>query len=188
METNEIVKEYQAAEKELLKVIEAVEVLEEGDLKNLEETIYRGIFQIGRRLMEGRMNKEKESEPVSTRIEEKCGHHQKLVGYRPKKIITLFGEVELKRAYYQCQVVECQEEEKLTQKCFHGKAPADEIWGLQGTRTTPGVQQYIGYLCSMLTFDEAAEAYRRFLPGKMSARQAMNEGSTSGYGVSGERR
>ena len=26
----------------------------------------------------------------------------------------------------------------------------------------------------MLTFDEAAEAYRRFLPGKMSARQALN--------------
>lgn len=174
METNELVKEYQAAEKELLKVIEAVEGLGEGDLKALEETIYRGIFQIGRKLMEGRINKGKESEPVSTRIEGKCGHHQKLVGYRPKKLLTLFGEVELKRAYYQCQVVEGQEEEEPTRKCSHGKAPADEIWGIQRTRTTPGVQQYVSYLCSMLTFDEAAETFRRFLPGKMSARQALN--------------
>jgi hypothetical protein len=97
-----------------------------------------------------------------------------LIGYRTKKLITLFGEVELKRAYYQCQVVEGQEEQELPQKCSHGRAPTDEQWGIAGTRTTPGVQQYISYLCSMLTFDEAAEAYRRFLPGKMSARQALN--------------
>src|SRR5260370_12864704 len=153
METNEIVKEYQAAEKEFLKVIEAVEELEEGDLKVLEETIYRGIFQIGRKLMEGRMNKGKESDPVPTSIEGKCGHHQKLVGYRPKKLLTLFGKVELKRAYYQCQVGKGQEEQEPTQKCSHGKAPAAEIWGIQGTRSTPGVQQYIGYFCSMLTFE-----------------------------------
>lgn len=36
------------------------------------------------------------------------------------------------------------------------------------------MQQHISYLCSMLTFDEAAEAFCRFLPGKMSARQALN--------------
>jgi hypothetical protein len=174
METNEIAIQYQAAEKELLKLIEAVEGIEEGDLKALEETIYQGMFQIGRKLMGGRMNKRKRSEPVSTRIEGKCGHDQKLVGYRTKKLLTLFGEIELKRAYYQCQVVEGQKEEEQVHKCSHGRAPADEIWGVQGTRTTSGVQQYISYLCSMLTFDEAAETFRRFLPGKMSARQALN--------------
>jgi hypothetical protein len=174
METNELVKGYQAAEQELLKLIEAVEGIEEGNLKELEETIYHGIFQVGRKLMEGRMNKGKESEPVPTKIEGKCGHDQKLVGYRRKKMITLFGEVELKRAYYQCQVVKEKEDEEADKKCSHGSVPADEIWGIQGARTTPGVQQYMSYLCSMLTFDEAAEAFRRFLPGKMSARQALN--------------
>jgi hypothetical protein len=71
-------------------------------------------------------------------------------------------------------VVEGQEEQEPPQKCSHGRTPTDEQWGIEGIRTTPGVQQYISYLCSMLTFDEAAEAYRRFLPGKMSARQALN--------------
>lgn len=56
MEKNQTAKEYQAAEKELLKLIEAVEGIEEGDLKAVEETIYQGIFQIGRKLMEGRLN------------------------------------------------------------------------------------------------------------------------------------
>lgn len=174
METNELVVQYQAAEQELLTLLEAVEAIEEGDLKALEETIYRGMFQIGRKVMEGRMNTGKASEPVPTRRAGKCGHEQKLVGYRTKKLISLFGEVELKRAYYQCQVEEKQEEEEPSHKCAHGKVPTDEQWGIQGKRTTPGVQQYISYLCAMLTFDEAAEAYRRFLPGKMSARQALN--------------
>ena len=127
METNELVKQYQAAEKEWLKLIEAVEAIEEGDLKSLEETIYPGIFHIGRRLMEGRMNKRKESEPAPTRIDGKCGHTQKLVAYRTKKLLTLFGEVELKRAYYQCQVEEGQKEEEPIQKCSHGRAPVDEL-------------------------------------------------------------
>ena len=128
METNELVVQYQAAEKELVKLLEAVEGTEEGNLKALEETIYRGMFQIGRKVMEGRMKKGKESEPVPTRREGNCGHAQKLVGYRTKKLITLFGEVELKRAYYQCQVEEGQEEDEPTHKCAHGKVPTDEQW------------------------------------------------------------
>src|SRR5947209_12947840 len=53
--------------------------------------------------------------------------------------------------------------EEPAHKCVHGKVPTDEQWGIQGKRTTPGVQQSISYLYSMLNLDEAAEAYRRFL-------------------------
>jgi hypothetical protein len=173
METNERAKRehYQAVEEELIRAIEEIEGMEDGDLKALEEKIYKIVFKIGRKLMEGRMNRMKE--PVLTKIEGKCGHDQKLVGYRIKKLLTMFGEVELKRAYYQCQMVEGQEEEQ-GEKCSHGRAPTDEIWGVQGKRTTPGVQRAISYLCAMLTFEEAAETLRRFLPLKMSARQALN--------------
>ena len=179
METNETAKgaQYQAAEQALLKVIEEVEGLEEGDLKGLEEKIYQGIFTIGRKLLEGGMRKGQESEPVPSKMQGECGHQQKLVSYRSKKLLTLFGEVEWKRAYYQCQVEEDQEpaaEQEQAPKCSHGRAPADEKWGVQGTRTTPGVQQYISYLCAMLTLEEAAETFRRLLPLRMSARQALN--------------
>ena len=179
METNETARgaQYQEAEQELMKLIEEVEGLEEGDLKGLEEKIYEGIFKIGRKLMEGGMRKGQESEPVPSKRKGECGHQQKLVGYRAKKLLTLFGEVEWKRAYYQCQVEEDQEpkgEQEQAPKCSHGRAPADEKWGVQGKRTTPGVQQYISYLCAMLTLEEAAETFRRLLPLRMSARQALN--------------
>ncbi len=175
METNETAKreQCQEAEKELMTLIEEVEGIEEGDLKGLEEKIYQGIFKIGRKLMECGMRKGKESEPVPPKVKEECGHNQKLVGYRSKKLLTLFGEVEWKRAYYQCQGEEEGEQEKA-EKCSHGRAPADEVWGVPGKRTTPGVQRYISYLCAMLTLEEAAETFRRLLPLGMSARQALN--------------
>ena len=56
METNETAKgaQYREAEQELMKLLEEVEGLEEGDLKGLEQKIYQGIFNIGRKVMEGK--------------------------------------------------------------------------------------------------------------------------------------
>src|ERR1700740_556725 len=103
METNERAKQeqYRAAEKEFLKLIEEVEGTAKGDFKGLEEKIYEGIFKIGGRLMEGVLSKA--GKPAQTNIEGKCGHELTLVGYRTKKMLTLFGEIEWKRPYYQCQ-------------------------------------------------------------------------------------
>ncbi len=52
METNETATQYQAAEKELLKLIEAVEGIEEGDLKALEEDIYMNNAERNERIWE----------------------------------------------------------------------------------------------------------------------------------------
>ncbi len=123
--------------------------------------------------MEGRMKPGRESEPVPTKMQGACGHQQHLVGYRVKKLLPLFGEVEWKRAYYQCQV-EADNEPDKAPKCSHGRTPADESWGVHGIRTTPGVQQAISYVCAMLTLEEAAETFQRLLPLRMSARQALN--------------
>ena len=176
METNERAKRerYQAAEKELTKLIEEVEGIEKGNSKEVEEKIYQGIFKIGSRLMEGVLNKGQEAVP--TKIEGKCGHAQKLVGYRPKKLLTLFGEVEWKRPYYQCQREQSEEggEKEPAEPCSHGSCPEDELWGVEGKRTSPGVQRQVSYLCAMLTFEDAAETFRRMLPLGMSARQALN--------------
>src|SRR5437588_623749 len=156
------------------KLIEEVEEIEKGDSNEVEEKIYQGIFKIGRRVMEGVLNKGKEAVP--TKIEGKCGHEQKLVGYRPKKMLTLFGEVEWKRAYYQCQGKKAEEggEKDHAEQCGHGSCPEDELWGVAGTRTNLGVQRQVSYLWGMLTFEDAAETFRRMRPLGMSARQALN--------------
>ena len=175
METNESTKRdrYQEAEKELMKLVEEIEEIEEGDLKGLEQKIYQGAFELGRKLLQGRLNTGKEVEQAPGKIVGACGHEQHLVGYRPRQILTVLGKVELKRAYYQCQVEEGKEEEH-EHKCSHGSAPADELWGVQGKRTTPGVQMFISSFCARLTLEEAAETFARRLPLGLSGREALN--------------
>lgn len=101
-----------------------------------------------------------------------CGHEQYLVDYRKKQILTLMGKVEFKRAYYQCQRGKEEKEEHLL--CSQGRSPDDQVWGIDQRRTTPGVQEYISYLCARLTFEEAAETFSRMLPLSISARQAQS--------------
>jgi hypothetical protein len=186
METNEDSKRerYAAAEKAFAKLVERVADVKEGDIKCLEETIFQEVLQLGSTLMECAMSQAKEVEKAPSKIIGECGHGHSLVGYRSKHIITLLGEVEFKRPYYQCQgekmeniVIGNNEEKKREQehkKCSHGSVPGDELWGVQGTRTTPGVQKVISYFCAIMTLEEAAETFSRVFRRNMSPRQALN--------------
>jgi hypothetical protein len=103
-----------------------------------------------------------------------CGQEQHLVGYPTKQILTRMGKVEFKRAYYQCQKGKEEKEEEHHKLCGQGRSPADQVWGRDQRRTTPGVQESISYLCARLTFEEAAETFSRLLPLSISARQAQS--------------
>ncbi len=175
METSEPAKRerYQEVVKALMKLVEEIEEIEEGDLKGLEQKIYQGAFELGRKLMQGRLDQGKGEEKAPGKIRGACGHEQHLVGYRPRQLLTVLGKVELKRAYYQCQE-ESGTEAEQEEQCSHGTAPADALWGVHGQRTTPGVQMFISYLGARLTLEEAAETFSRLLPLGMSARQTLN--------------
>ena len=164
---------YQEVEKTLVQLVEAIETIEDGNLKELEQKIYQGVLELGRKLLQCRLNHSGQR-AVGQRVGE-CGHDQQLVDYRIKQILTLMGKVEFKRAYYQCQQEnDLQgEKEEEKQRCS-GRAPADQVWGIEQRRTTPGVQEAISYFCARLTFEEAAETFSRFLPLQMTARQAHN--------------
>jgi hypothetical protein len=175
METNEQAKRehYQEVERALVKLIEEIESMKDGDLKGLEQRIYKGVLEMGRHLLQCRLNDCREK-AAGKQVGE-CGHDQHLVDYRTKQILTIMGKVEFKRAYYQCHQKKEQQgdEEKQKQRCS-GRAPADHIWGIDQRRTTPGVQEAVGYLCARLTFEEAAETFSRLLPLTMTAKQAQN--------------
>src|SRR5256714_10709036 len=164
---------YQEVERTLVKLVEEIEGIEDGDVKELEQKIYKGVLELGRKLFQCRINQSGEKAP-GKRVGE-CGHEQHLVDYRTKQILTMMGKVEFKRAYYHCQREKEQKGEQGDQKqgC-PGRVPADQVWGIDQRRTTPGVQEAIGYLCARLTFEEAAETFSRFLPLPMTARQAQN--------------
>ncbi len=173
METNEQIRQVlkNALEEELESFLEQVGQMTEGELKHLEEQVVKSSQAIGRKLMEGVLNSRLyERRPVARR-EGSCGHVQRLVGERPKELITLVGPVSFVRAYYQCLHVG---EAETQQDCTHGEAPADALWGVDKQRTTPGVQGHISYLSARLTFEEAAQTLCRSVPIGMSGRQALN--------------
>ncbi len=171
METNEQRKKAvrAAIQEEVEGFFAQVQDLSEGDLEHLEEQVVKTSQQMGRRLLEGILDSRlREQRPVARR-QGSCGHRQRLVGERPKELLTLVGPVRFVRPYYQCLAVPTAEK-----SCTHGEAPDDALWGVHERRTTSGVQREISYLCGRLTFEEAAESLCRHVPLLMSARQALS--------------
>lgn len=170
METNEQMKKAvrAAIQEELERFFAQVQDLSAGDLEHLEEQVVTTSQQMGRSLLEGMLNSRlREQRPVARR-QGSCGHRQRLVGERPKQLLSLVGPVTFVRPYYQCLGVP-----QADASCTHGEAPDDTVWGVQQQRTTRGVQREISYLCGRLTFEEAAESLCRHVPLLMSARQAL---------------
>lgn len=175
METNETVTMalIQEAEAELIKLLKRVEGLKEGDLKGVESEVLTSVFTLGRKVLEQVVQGQPEMEKAPTRRQGSCGHEQRFVGIRPKRVLTLLGPITIKRAYYCClrQASELSQDEPGV--CPHGEAPADALWGIEQRRTSAGVQEQISYLCAQMTLEEAAAALSRFYPLCMSARQAL---------------
>jgi Uncharacterised protein family (UPF0236) len=157
-----------AIQAELERFFVQMQDLHEGDWDHLEEQVIKTSQQMGRSLLEGMLNSQlREQRPVARR-QGRCGHRQRLVGERPKHLLTLLGPVTFLRPYYQCLELDAAEA-----SCTHGEAPDDAVWGVDERRTSSGVQREISYLCGRLTFEEAAETFCRQVPLGMSARQAL---------------
>ncbi len=170
METNEQMKTAMRAaiQAELEGFFAQVQDLREGDVEHLEEQVITTSQQMGRSLLEGMLDSRLREQRPMARRQGSCGHRQRLVGERPKQLLSLLGPVTFVRPYYQCLAVP-----EAEVSCTHGEAPADALWGVQQRRTTSGVQREISYLCGRLTFEEAAETLCRHVPLGMSARQAL---------------
>lgn len=74
-----------------------------------------------------------------------CDESARFVGYRPKKIISLVGEMKLARPYYHCA------------HCQTGFWPWDEILRLSPERLTPGAQEVTTLLGITNSFGKAAD-------------------------------
>ncbi len=83
-----------------------------------------------------------------------CGRMAGWVELRAKTILTLLGKATYRRVYYHCEAKECK----------HGEALGDREWGLEHTRTSPGVKQLLGYVsASIVGFSAAAKLVCRTL-------------------------
>ncbi len=122
METNETLKIalVQRAEEEIEKMVEQLQTLKEGDLKELEQVILRSSLSIGKGMIEQVLTYAQNEQRQPTRRQGSCGHRQRLVANRSKQVLTMFGRITLERQYYQCLLTS---EEKNAGVCTHGEAP-----------------------------------------------------------------
>ena len=173
METKEKVQKalLHEAEQAILKILEQLQRVPEGDLKELEQMVMTTCLSVGRGWLEQVVNHQGQDERPQARRQGACGHLQRLVGTRPKQLLTLMGKVSMQRAYYQCLL---SQDEAPAASCRHGEAPQDVLWGCQSQRSSPGVQKLVSYLGACMTLEEVAEAFQAMLPLTISARQVLN--------------
>lgn len=77
----------------------------------------------------------------------------------------------MSRGSYQC-LREKNEQERGG--CSHEEAPGDRRWGVQGRRTSPGVQKLVSAVAASMTLEETVQVCERVVPLGLSARQALN--------------
>lgn len=165
-------------EDELQKLVRRVAEVEAASLKDLEREVLQAIFRLGRRWLGVAVAWRTAREAAPARRQGACGHRQRLVGWRPKQLLTLLGEVGWSRPYYQCQTAApaARAGAGMTEGeagCGHGEAPADARLGVQGRRTSAGVQEAVGFLAAYLPLAEVAANLSRLLPLQLSARQVL---------------
>src|SRR5260370_1793254 len=173
METNEQVKRelIKEAEEVILQLVKKQDLLKEGDLEQVEQTIFKLCLELGRRWLEQIVDERAQGHRPAARREGECGHRQRLVGERPKQVLTLMGEVRISRPYYQCLG---DRDEQEREDCSHGEAPWDRVWGLGSGRTSPGIRKLVSYFAADQTLCAVAETVTRMLPLTISARQVLN--------------
>lgn len=99
METNEHVKEtlMVEAESSLCQFLEDLQAVCEGDLEQLEQAVLQRCLALGRSWLERVLDQQVQGQRSPARREGECGHRQRLVGDRPKRLLTLLGEVQVRR-------------------------------------------------------------------------------------------
>src|SRR5262245_38396151 len=82
-----------------------------------------------------------------------CKEAARFVGYRPKRIVSLVGDLQIERGYYHCSA------------CGQGHFPWDDVLRLSPQRLTPAAEEVTALAGIQESFGKAAERTLRKLAG-----------------------
>lgn len=176
METNETLKRALMSQAETCidRLLRKMQKGKEGDFQEMEQRVLEESTEFGRSCLEALMEDQAQRQGSAARRLGSCGHSQRLVGKRPRQMVTLLGPIVVYRAYYQCLRKPEEKPQEREVACTHGEAPLDSQWGWSSLRSSPGVQKVVSYLSALLTQEGVAEAVSRLLPFEISARQVLH--------------
>jgi len=136
---------------EVKRVIEQVVAMaiDGASLEELEEGVRDGFRPLQARVLEASVRAVGSGNEGPRRPCPACKGTQKHQGNRPLSLVTLVGEIRVRRAYYQCL------------NCGETSAPLDERLRLSGRRISMALQGSLGQLCAALPFREGVKMLRR---------------------------
>ena len=109
------------------------------DLEAFEMSIRSGMHRVGGKLLEALINADGGGHRGAA-IPCQKGHTAAFVDYREKNVLTVLGEVTVKRAYYH------------DKECHSGLCPKDDSLDIVGTGYSPGVRRLIARVGAMRPF------------------------------------
>jgi hypothetical protein len=118
------------------------------DLGAAEFEVRAAMHQVGSVLLEQVLNGDHGGHS-GPRIACGHGHHAEFVDYRSKRLQTILGDVQLRRAYYHC--AECPEESR------RGVIPKDQELDVVGTSFSPGMRRLMARVGAQEPFDTARQ-------------------------------
>jgi hypothetical protein len=108
------------------------------DLDALEQATRDALHRAGAGVLERLLNQAEPSEP---RLPCDCGGQARCAGRRPKKLVTMLGEVVVERPYYHCR------------HCGNGFVPRDRELDVDTTQHSPGVRRMAALVGSETSFE-----------------------------------
>jgi hypothetical protein len=140
-----------------------------GDLGELEAAIQQKMRTLGQGLLQ-RIIRRKHHGYEGGSLACSCGHRMRFVGHRARKIHTLFGWIEVSRAYYHCD------------RCHASRVPYDPAAGLGPEQTSPGLAK----ACCLLTVDDSFELSARKIKELMGQEVSPNTIERLAHQVGGQ--
>jgi len=123
-----------------------------GTIADAEQAILEVAHRLSQSMMAAAVEQmDKKATYEGTSIPCDCGEKAKFIGYRPRWIRTLCGDVQAERAYYHCK------------GCNHGFLPWDKEQGLDERIWSPGVKALVAESCARLTYAEVSSLLARLL-------------------------
>lgn len=138
------------------------------DLESVERLLRRMGQRLSGSLLENVLNADRGMNRGS-RIDCGNGHQAKYQEQRGKQLVTMVGEVNVKRAYYHCE------------ECRRGVSPKDEELDIVGTSLSPGVRRMMGFVGGRGPFVESCTMLEELAEIKVSVKAV--ERTAEGIGV-----
>lgn len=142
------------------------------DLAQVEQWVRSVVGRVGRLLTQGCVQVVR----AETEGPQQCGCGARMhsLGLRSRRVVSLAGELELRRRYYYCR------------QCGARGHPADEALGLGGGMTSPGVRGLLGLFAALLPLRRAVQALELAAGVRMSASSCARVAGELGQQAQGQ--